>query len=132
MFFLNKLILNISSLKFAISLLIFIAFASGIGTFIPQGMSQEDYLESYENSPIFGFIDGNKILLFELDHIYTSTWFLISLFLLCISLASSSFRKQIPTLKSSLQWIDYDDIEKFKKLELACKWNESEEKKNNF
>ena len=129
MFFFNKLILNISSLKFAISLLIFIGFASGIGTFIPQGMAQEDYLESYENNPIFGFIDGNKILLLELDHIYTSTWFLISLFLLCISLASSSFRKQIPTLKSSLQWIDYDDIEKFKKLELACKWNESEEKK---
>ncbi len=129
MFFFNKLILNISSLKFAISLLIFIAFASGIGTFIPQGMAQEDYLESYENNPIFGFIDGNKILLLELDHIYTSTWFLISLFLLCISLASSSFRKQIPTLKSSLQWIDYDDIEKFKKLELACKWKESEEKK---
>ena len=128
MFFLNKLILNISSLKFAISLLIFIAFSSGIGTFIPQGMGKDDYIESYENNPIFGFIDGDKILLLELDHIYTSTWFLISLFLLCISLASSSFRKQIPTLKASLKWTDYDKIEKFDNLQLAFKWKESEGK----
>ena len=128
MFFFNKLILNISSLKFAISLLIFIAFSSGIGTFIPQGMENKDYLESYKNNPIFGFIDGDKILLLELDHIYTSTWFLISLFLLCISLASSSFRKQIPTLKAALKWIDYDKAEKFKNLQLACKWNENEGK----
>ena len=126
MFFLNKLILNISSLKFAISLLIFIAFSSGIGTFIPQGLGKKDYLESYENNPIFGFLDGDKILLLELDHIYTSTWFLISLLLLCISLASSSFRKQIPTLKASLQWTDYDNIEKFNNLQLACKWDEKE------
>ena len=128
MFFLNKLILNISSLKFAVSLLIFIAFSSGIGTFIPQGMEKKDYLESYENNPIFGFIDGEKILLLEFDHIYTSKWFLISLFLLCISLASSSFRKQIPTLKASLQWTDYDNIEQFNNLQLAYKWIESERK----
>ena len=128
MLFFNKLILNISSLKFAVSLLIFIAFSSGIGTFIPQGLEEKDYLESYKNNPIFGFIDGDKILLLELDHIYTSKWFLITLFLLCISLASSSFRKQIPTLKASLKWIDYDNIEKFNKLELACKWSDEEEK----
>ena len=128
MFFLNKLILNISSLKFAISLLIFIAFTSGIGTFIPQGMEKKDYLESYANNPIFGLIDGDKILLLELDHIYTSTWFLISLFLLCISLAFSSFRKQIPTLKASLKWIDYDNVDKFNNLQLACKWDEREKK----
>ena len=126
MFFFNKLILNISSLKFAISLLIFIAFSSAIGTFIPQGMEKKNYLESYQNNPIFGFIDGDKILLLELDHIYTSKWFLISLFLLCISLAASSFRKQIPTLKASLKWIDYENIEKFNKLQLACKWPENQ------
>ncbi len=126
MFFFNKLILNISSLKFAISLLIFIAFSSGIGTFIPQGMEKKDYLESYKNNPILGFIDGDKILLLELDHIYTSKWFLISLLLLCISLAASSFRKQIPTLRASLKWIDYDNIEKFNNLQLANKWPENE------
>ena len=126
MFFFNKLILNISSLKFAISLLIFIAFASGIGTIIPQGMAKKDYLESYMNNPILGFLDGDKILLLELDHIYTSKWFLISLFLLCISLAASSYRKQIPTLKASLKWIDYDNIENFNNLQLTLKWAENE------
>ena len=34
----KNLILKISSLRFAISLIIFIAIASGIGTFIPQGV----------------------------------------------------------------------------------------------
>ena len=126
MFFFNKLILKISSLKFATSLLIFIAFSSGLGTFIPQGMEKKDYLESYENNPILGFIDGDKILLLELDHIYTSKWFLISLSLLCISLAASSFRKQIPTLKACLKWIDYDNIEKFNNLQLTLKWVEKE------
>ena len=124
MFFLNKLILKISSLKFAISLLLFIAFSSGIGTFIPQGMARKEYLETYNLNPIFGFIDGEKILLLELDHVYKSEWFLFSLFLLCASLASSSIRKQIPTLKASLQWIDYDNKEKFNKLQLASEWDD--------
>ena len=35
----KNLILKISSLRFAISLIIFIAITSGIGTFIPQGSS---------------------------------------------------------------------------------------------
>ena len=124
MFFLNQLILKISSLKFAISLLLFIAFSSGIGTFIPQGMARKEYLETYNLNPIFGFIDGEKILLLELDHVYKSVWFLFSLFLLCISLASSSVRKQIPTLKASLQWIDYDNKEKFNKLQLVSEWDD--------
>ncbi len=128
MFFLNKLILNISSLKFAISILLFIAFSSGIGTFIPQGMAAEEYLETYNSSPLFGFIDGHKILLLELDHIYKSIWFLTSLFLLCVSLASSSIRKQIPTLKASLEWIDYNNKEKFNKLQLVSEYKESEDK----
>ncbi len=129
MFLLNKLIINISSLRFAIFLLLFLAFSSGIGTFIPQKMETEVYLETYNSSPIFGFIDGNKILLLQLDHIYTSQWFVLSLFLLCFSLASSSIRKQIPTLKASLLWTDYDNEEKFKKLQLATKWDDSEDKK---
>ena len=58
----------------------------------------------------------------QLNHIYTSLWFLLSLFLLCLSLALSSFRKQIPTLKSSLKWVDYKKKEKYENLKLNCKW----------
>jgi len=39
----KNLILKISSLRFAISLIIFIAITSGIGTFIPQGSNNKFY-----------------------------------------------------------------------------------------
>ena len=122
MIFLKKLIINISNLKFAIILFIFIALASGLGTLIPQGNFKEDYLNLYNYKPIFGFIDGEKFLNLELDHIYTSSWFLTLLLLLCLSLAACSFRRQIPSLNASLKWIDYNNETKFKKLELASNW----------
>ena len=77
MSYLRKIILYISSLKFAIFLIIFIAISSGLGTLIPQGNSASEYLSSYNSNPIFGFIDGKRILFLELDHIYTSNWFLL-------------------------------------------------------
>ena len=119
---LNKLIINISSLKFAIFLLIFIAISSSIGTFIPQEKGVQEYFDLYNKTPFLGFLDGEKIIKLQLNHIYTSLWFLFSLLLLCISLALSSFRKQIPTLKSSLKWVDYKKKDKFKTLKLNCKW----------
>ncbi len=128
MLFFNRLFLNISSLKFAISLLLFIAFSSSLGTFIPQKLTNQEYLETYNINPLFGFLNGDKILLLGLNHIYTSLWFLLLLFLLSLSLASSSIRKQIPTLKASLQWIDYDSKDNFKKLQLENNWIDNEDK----
>ncbi len=128
MSYLRKIILYISSLKFAIFLIIFIAISSGIGTLIPQGGSSSEYLSSYNSNPIFGFLDGKRILFLELDHIYTSDWFLLSLVILCISLAACSFRRQIPSLKSSLMWKDYDNEKKFRNLELASEWRISTNK----
>ncbi len=115
----KKLILNIASLKFAIGLMIFIAITSAVGTFIPQGNLPEKYIDLYNENPLLGFLDGKKILFLELDHIYTSKWFLTSLIFLCISLAACSFRRQIPSLKASLKWIDFDNQKKFEKLQLA-------------
>jgi len=54
-----------------------------------------------------------------LDHIYTSFWFLFTLILLCISLAACSFRRQIPSLKASLKWVEYKSEKKFSKLQLT-------------
>ena len=108
----KNLILKISSLRFAISLIIFIAIASGIGTFIPQGSSSKFYIDNFDSAPIFGFLDGEKVLKLQLDHVYTSFWFLFSLILLCISLAACSFRRQIPSLKASLKWIEYNSEKK--------------------
>jgi len=128
--FLNKFLNNIASLKFAIFLLLFIAFSSAIGTFIPQGKATQEYYEIYNATPLIGFLDGKKILLLELNHIYTSFWFLFALFLLSISLGLSSIRKQIPTLKASLKWVDYEVTEKFNKLKLAYQWETNKENKN--
>ena len=119
MIFFKNLILKISSLRFAILLIIFIAITSGIGTFIPQGNNQQEYIDFYNETPIFGFINGYRVLELQLDHVYTSNWFLFSLILLCISLAACSFRRQIPSLKASLKWVDYKDEKKFYKLQLT-------------
>ncbi len=116
---LKDLIFKISSLKFAISLIIFIAIVSGIGTFIPQGSNPKFYIESFDEAPIFGFLNGEKVLILQLDHIYTSSWFLFALILLCISLAACSFRRQVPSLKASLKWIEYKSEKKFRNLQLT-------------
>tara|TARA_B100000945_G_scaffold80848_1_gene62401 strand:+ start:2768 stop:4054 length:1287 start_codon:yes stop_codon:yes gene_type:complete len=128
MVLINKLIVKISSLKFAIFLMLFIAISSGLGTLIPQGNEEKVYIDFYNSEPFLGFLDGNKILFLELDHIYTSTWFLISLVLLCFSLSACSFKRQIPSLKASLKWIDYDNIKKFKRLKIAYDWEIINEK----
>ena len=113
---------KISSLKFAISLILFIAISSGIGTFIPQGSNRQDYINLFDSEPIFGLINGEQILRLQLDHIYTSNWFVLSLVLLCISLAACSFRRQIPSLKASLKWIDYKNEKIFTKLQLSSNY----------
>ncbi len=115
----KNLILKISSLRFAISLIIIIAISSGIGTFIPQGNNKKFYIDIFDDSPIFGFLNGDNVLRLQLDHVYTSFWFLFALILLCISLAACSFRRQIPSLKASLKWIEYESEKKFSKLQLT-------------
>ena len=84
MVILQKIISKISSLRFAILLIIFIAISSGIGTFIPQVKNKDFYIDSLSKAPILGVINGEKVLTLQLDHIYTSSWFLLALILLCI------------------------------------------------
>ncbi|MCR8539030.1 MAG: cytochrome c biogenesis protein ResB [Prochlorococcus marinus CUG1439] len=115
----KNLILKISSLRFAISLIIFIATSSAIGTFIPQGNNKKFYTDIFDDAPIFGYLNGEKVLKLQLDHVYTSFWFVFALLLLCISLAACSFRRQIPSLKASLKWIEYKSEKKFNKLQLT-------------
>ena len=71
----KNLIFKISSLRFAISLIIFIAISSGIGTFIPQGSNKSFYIDIFDDAPIFGFLNGEKVLKLQLDHVYTSFGF---------------------------------------------------------
>ena len=123
----KNLILKISSLRFAISLIILIAISSGIGTFIPQGNNNKFYIDIFDAAPIFGFLNGDSVLKLQLDHIYTSFWFLFALILLCISLAACSFRRQIPSLKAALKWIEYKNEKKFSNLQLTSSFQINED-----
>ncbi len=109
----------LSSLKIAILLLLLIAISCAIGTIIPQQESDNFYYENFNNNPFLGIINGNTLLSFEFNHVYTSFWFLLLLFWLGIALAVCSFRRQLPLLKSALNWIDYKYPRQITKLAIS-------------
>jgi len=113
-------ILNwLSSLKIAIILLILIAISSAIGTLIPQEESDQYYYQFFNKNPLLGIINGNTIISLQINHVYTSFWFLFLLFWLGLALIVCSFRRQIPILKSAMKWIDYKSPRQIKKLSIA-------------
>ena len=109
----------LSSLKIAILLLLLIAISCASGTIIPQQESDQFYYDNFNKKPLLGVLNGNLLLLFELNHIYTSSWFLLLLIWLAIALAVCSFRRQLPILKSALNWIDYKSPRQISKLSIA-------------
>ncbi len=109
----------LSSLKIAILLLILIAISCAAGTLIPQQESDQFYYETFNKNPFLGIINGNILLLFEFNHVYTSFWFLFLLIWLGLALAVCSFRRQLPIIKSSLNWIDYKSPQQIAKLSIA-------------
>ena len=109
----------LSSLKIAIFLLLLIAICCALGTIIPQQESDQFYYDNFNKNPFLGIINGSILLLFELNHIYTSFWFLLLLSWLGIALAVCSFRRQLPILKSALNWIDYKSSRQIVKLSIS-------------
>lgn len=109
----------ISDLRLAIGLLLVIALASGIGTAIPQKETAEFYHQRYDPSPWLGLVHGQGILRLELDHVYSSNWFLGLLAWLGLSLILCSIRRQWPALRASLRWIDYRSPRQLSKLAVA-------------
>ena len=116
---LKRIFVWLSSLKVAILLLFLIAISSGVGTLIPQGEASTKYIEIYKNNPWLGFIKGELILFLQLDHIYSSVWFLSLLAWLSLALIICSYRRQFPILQKSLQWIDYKYPRQINKLTIA-------------
>ena len=109
----------LSSLKIAILLLLLIAISCAAGTFIPQQELDQFYYDTFNKNPLLGLINGNILILFELNHIYTSFWFLLLLTWLGLALSVCSFRRQLPILKSALNWIDYKSPLQISKLSIA-------------
>ena len=89
-----------TDLKFALFVLTFIAISSSIGSIIEQEESREFYQQNYAQ-PIYGFIDSQFLLTFGFDHIYTTSWFFLSLLTLAICLTSCTITRQFPFFLNS-------------------------------
>jgi cytochrome c biogenesis protein len=109
----------ISDLRLAIGLLLIIALASGIGTAIPQKEEATFYHQLYDPKPWLGLLGGDGVMRLQLDHVYSSGWFLGLLAWLGLSLILCSWRRQWPALQASLRWIDYRSPRQLSKLSVA-------------
>ncbi|MFM7514620.1 MAG: cytochrome c biogenesis protein ResB [Cyanobium sp.] len=116
---LSRLAAWISDLRLAIALLLVIAIASGIGTVIPQRETETLYHQLYDETPWLGLLRGDALLSLQLDHVYSSGWFLGLLAWLALSLLLCSWRRQWPALWAALRWIDYRSPRQLSKLSLA-------------
>ncbi len=116
---LQRLAALISDLRLAIVLLLLIAIASGVGTAIPQQESAAFYHERYDSAPWLGWIDASWMLRLQLDHVYSSSWFLGLLAALALALLLCSWRRQWPALQAALRWIDYAQPRQLSKLSVA-------------
>jgi cytochrome c biogenesis protein len=116
---LQRLLALLADLRLAIGLLLVIAITSGVGTAIPQKESGAFYHQRYDPAPWLGLLHGDGLLALQLDHVYSSGWFLALLAWLGLSLLLCSWRRQWPALQASLRWIDYQAPRQLSKLSVA-------------
>ncbi|MEB3256542.1 MAG: cytochrome c biogenesis protein ResB [Synechococcaceae cyanobacterium] len=116
---LQRLLALLADLRLAIGLLLLIAITSGVGTAIPQKESGAFYHQRYDPAPWLGLLHGDGLLALQLDHVYSSGWFLALLAWLGLSLLLCSWRRQWPALQASLRWIDYQAPRQLSKLSVA-------------
>ena len=109
----------LSDLRLAIVLLLLIALASAVGTGIPQGDPPSNYIDAYADTPWLGVLNGEQVLQLQLDHVYSSGWFLALLAWLGLSLILCSWRRQWPALMAARRWIDYRTTRQLSKLAIA-------------
>ncbi|MEB3235684.1 MAG: cytochrome c biogenesis protein ResB [Cyanobacteriota bacterium] len=115
----QRLVALLADLRLAIGLLAVIAIASGIGTAIPQLESSGFYQDRYDERPWLGLLDGKALLRLQLDHVYSSSWFLALLAALALALLLCSWRRQWPALQAALRWVDYQQPRQLSKLAVA-------------
>lgn len=109
----------ISDLRVAIVLLLVIALTSGVGTAIPQREPADLYHRLYDPQPWLGLLNGDGVLALQLDHVYSSGWFLGLLAWLALALLLCSWRRQWPALQAALRWVDYRTPRQLSKLSVA-------------
>ncbi len=115
----RRLLVWLSDLRVAIVLLLLIALASAVGTAIPQGDPPASYVDAYAETPWLGLLHGEQVLQLQLDHVYSSGWFLGLLAWLGLALILCSWRRQWPALQAARRWIDYCTPRQLSKLAIA-------------
>ncbi len=99
------LLKSIASLRFSISLFLILAFVSILGTVIEQDQPLGYYKLNYSgSSSILFLINWRQIIGFGLNHVYSTYWFLVLLFLFFFSLLLCTFSTQLPMLKIARRW----------------------------
>lgn len=112
----------IADIRFAVLNLFLISLVSIIGTIIEQDESIEIYKLKYPLiNPLFGFLSWDKILLFELDHVYKTWWFLSLILIFAMSLITCTFLQQFPSLKIARRCQFFRKIEQFSSLKIVTK-----------
>jgi len=116
----RKLIKIIADLRFAIIILLVIAFSSILGTLIEQDQSIEIYKLNYPlTNPAFGFLSWDLILKYGFDHVYKTWWFIFLIFLFGTSLLICTFLQQFPSLKIARRCQFLKTKQQFNKLKIS-------------
>ena len=116
----KKVFRVLADLRFAIFILLLISFCSIIGTIIEQDQSIEVYKLNYPlTNPIFGFLSWDRILLFGLDHVYKTWWFLTLILLFGCSLTLCSFLQQLPSIKIARRCQFFRTTNSFSRLKVS-------------
>ena len=120
----QKIFRLLADLRFAIFILLLISLCSIIGTVIEQDQSIEVYKINYPSiNPIFGFLTWDRILIFGLDHVYNTWWFLMLILLFGISLISCTFLQQLPSLKIARRCQFFRTTGQFYRLKISTVLN---------
>ena len=118
----QSLLKSIADLRFAISILLIIAFSSIIGTVIEQDQSIETYKLNYPlTNPVLGFLSWDLILKFGFDHVYKTWWFIGFIIIFGTSLLTCTILQQIPSLKIARRCQFFRTPQQFCRLKISKK-----------
>ena len=116
----QKVFRLLADLRFSIFILLLISFVSILGTIIEQDQSIETYKLNYPLiKPVFGFLTWDRIIQFELDHVYKTWWFFLLIFLFGLSLILCSFLQQLPSLKIARRCQFFRTTKQFYRLKIS-------------
>ena len=116
----QKVFRLLADLRFSIFILLLISFCSILGTIIEQDQSIEIYKINYTlTNPIFGILTWDRILKLGLNHVYTTWWFFLLIFLFGLSLILCSFLQQFPSLKIARRCQFFRKTKQFYQLKIS-------------